>query len=759
MYGLLAHLRRVAAILLLAIVVVAPDRAFAAAAAAPAASTAAELETLLKTIEDPVARERLAGQLRALIAAQQKTDHDATTEPPTLGTRLLSTLADQVQEINRAIFGAFELLSDVPGLANWLTAQIQDPDRRAAWIRLLTKLAATLAAGAIAFWLAGRLLTAPRKAIEVRMPRRLFSRVILAAGYMLLDLVPIAAFTIGAYVIMPLLDARPNTRLVAVTLVNAIIVSGACLVLARAALAPRAAALRLLPISDETAHYGYIWARRLTYLIVFGYFGSQAAGLIGMPRAGASFLLKVVGLTVATLFVILVAQNRTVVANWLRGKDSATVLGIARARLAETWHLLAIFYIAAIFVVWAVDIPGGFEFIVRSTAATIVILLAGRIILIAIQRLLQRGFAVGDDAKQRFPGLEERVNRYVPVLQLVLQGVVAVVAALALLEVWGVNAVGWLGSPIGRRVSSAGLSIAVIVVLALAVWEAVNAMIARYFARTDKDGRVIERSQRARTLLPLVRAVLSIVLTVIVVLIVLSELGVNIGPLLAGAGVVGLAIGFGSQKLVQDVITGAFILIEDAISVGDVVQVGAHSGLVEAISIRSVRLRDANGSVHTVPFSSVSTVINMTKNFSYYVLDVGVAYREDTDAVTAALRSIDEELRKDPDFGWMILEPLEVLGVERFDASAVIIRARIKTQPIKQWTVGREFNRRMKKRFDELGIEMPFPHTTLYFGADKVGRAPPMRVKVDPTRESDDRPSAHDASHVAHDSADGGPKI
>jgi small conductance mechanosensitive channel len=211
--------------------------------------------------------------------------------------------------------------------------------------------------------------------------------------------------------------------------------------------------------------------------------------------------------------------------------------------------------------------------------------------------------------------------------------------------------------------------------------------------------------------------------------VVLSELGMDIGPLLAGAGVVGLAIGFGSQKLVQDVINGVFILFEDSIAVGDVVQVGDHAGVVEALSIRSIRLRDLSGQVHTVPFSAVDTVINMTKDFSYYLLDIGVAYRENTDEVVAVVKDIVEEMREDPNFKDAILEPLDVLGVNAFADSAVVIRARIKTLPSKQWGVGREFNRRMKQRFDERGIEIPFPHTTLYFGEGKDGTAPPMRVR------------------------------
>jgi small conductance mechanosensitive channel len=230
------------------------------------------------------------------------------------------------------------------------------------------------------------------------------------------------------------------------------------------------------------------------------------------------------------------------------------------------------------------------------------------------------------------------------------------------------------------------------------------------------------------TLMPLLRNVLRVTIAVIASLIVLSEIGINIGPLLAGAGVAGLAIGFGAQKLVQDVINGMFIIIEDTVAVGDVVRVAGHIGLCEGLTIRTITLRDLSGTVHTVPFSDVTTVENLTKEFSFAVMDVGVAYREDTDAVIEILHQVAEELRAEPEYGAVMLEPLEVLGVDQFADSAVVIKVRIKTLPIKQWMVKREFNRRMKKAFDANGIEIPFPHATLYFGEDKQGDAPPAQV-------------------------------
>jgi small conductance mechanosensitive channel len=195
--------------------------------------------------------------------------------------------------------------------------------------------------------------------------------------------------------------------------------------------------------------------------------------------------------------------------------------------------------------------------------------------------------------------------------------------------------------------------------------------------------------------------------------------------------VLGLAVGFGSQKLVQDLITGFFILLEDVFSVGDVIKVGDTAGLVEAVSIRNVRLRDLSGTVHTLPFSTISTISNLTKGFSYYVYDIGVAYREDVDRVIEVIQQVGDEMREDEYFGELILDKLEVFGLDRFDDSAVVVKGRIKTLPIRQWEVGREFNRRIKRRFDDLAIEIPFPHHTVYFGVDKQGEAPPAHLQVE----------------------------
>lgn len=199
-------------------------------------------------------------------------------------------------------------------------------------------------------------------------------------------------------------------------------------------------------------------------------------------------------------------------------------------------------------------------------------------------------------------------------------------------------------------------------------------------------------------------------------MMIMQELGVDITPLLTAVGIGGLAFGFGAQNLVRDIISGFFLILEDQIHVGDIVSINGTSGLVQAVRLRTVVLRDLSGTVHIIPNGSISTLSNMTREFSYYVMDVGVAYKEDTDHVVDVLRDVGTDLVADENFARHILEPLDVLGVNEFADSAVNIKIRIKTVPLKQWMVGRELRRRIKKAFDAKGIEIPFPHMSVYFG-------------------------------------------
>lgn len=281
----------------------------------------------------------------------------------------------------------------------------------------------------------------------------------------------------------------------------------------------------------------------------------------------------------------------------------------------------------------------------------------------------------------------------------------------------------WLGTT--------GVRILIVILLSGLAVKGSRLLSDKIFALLIRGQEGTELKKRADTLSSVVRWVLLSAILGITSMIVLQDLGFAIGPILAGAGVVGVAVGFGAQTLVKDVITGFFILMEDQIRVGDVVEIADKSGVVERVTLRMVTLRDLSGNVHFVRNSDISVVTNMTKDFSYYVFEVGVAYKENVDSVIEVLQQIDESMRQDPDYKNDIIEPLEILGLDKFADSAIILKARTKTLPIRQWRVGREFNRRIKNTFDKLNIEIPFPHTTVYMGADKAGQAPPLPILVE----------------------------
>lgn len=259
-----------------------------------------------------------------------------------------------------------------------------------------------------------------------------------------------------------------------------------------------------------------------------------------------------------------------------------------------------------------------------------------------------------------------------------------------------------------------GLPVLLIIIAVLVLLRFLNLIIEKYFNKLIDTRKDPEFEKRANTLKFTLRSIINIVIIATGITIILAKLGIEIGPILATAGVLGIAVGFGAQRLIEDIISGFLILLDDQIRVGDVVQIGDKSGLVEKVDLKMVVLRDITGNVHYIRNGKIEMITNMTRDFSYYVFDIGVAYKENIDGVIAVLKQIDEEIRNDETFREDVLEPIEILGLDKFDESAVIIKARIKTKPIKQWAIGREFNLRLKKKFDDLNIEIPFPHRTVF---------------------------------------------
>jgi moderate conductance mechanosensitive channel len=537
-------------------------------------------------------------------------------------------------------------------------------------------------------------------------------RLPLVLARLLLELVPIIGFgLVGHLVAASDLGGSRSSRLILLAVIDAYVLCAAVLAIARMLFSPGESRLRLFHIPDSRAAWVMCWIRRIVVVAVFGYAIAEVGRLLGLSDDARLALLKTVSLVIHVFLAIMVLQKRRLIARLIRGRPDATgPMARLRLGLAAVWHWMALALIMALWVVWAVEVPNGFSWLLRFTVITGALLISARLVLILLSGLIDRALNV---PLTRFPGLETRVHLYHPLLNGLLRFVIYAMMSLALLQIYGLNGLTWFAeTDLGERIVSALATIAVTLLLAIAVWEAANITIDRHLAKLAKEQQAV-RSARLRTLLPLLRSSLAITILVFAGLTVLSEIGINIGPLLAGAGIIGVAIGFGSQKLVQDLINGIFLLLENAMQVGDWVTVSGLSGSVEALSVRTIRLRASDGSVHVIPFSSVTSVTNVNRGIGNASVSVVVDDTENTDHVAVVLTEIVAGMRGEPEFAGKMLSDLQLWGVDKIDGAGATIAGQVVCTDSGRWSVQREFNRRMKMRFQELGICLFNPMRTI----------------------------------------------
>jgi small conductance mechanosensitive channel len=537
-------------------------------------------------------------------------------------------------------------------------------------------------------------------------------------AHALLRLIPIALFALTAALLGFLLDLGAYTRAVTRSLVEGLAFVTAVTAIARAVLNVRNPNMRVFPVEEETGLAIQRSALRVVAVGGYGYFALQAARALGLPWTVHGFLEHVLFFATFLFYVRLILRFRHLGAEGFRalateGRGGVVSRFLPWKSVAGYWHVAAILFGLAVYGSWALDIAGGPAFLFRALGITLVLLFVTRLVNVWLTaRALDRapGRPGEDEEEEAGDAIVEAARSPASLL---LRLATTLLAIGLILQAWGVDVWGWLRSDTGEAVRDALLAAGVTLAIAYGIWTMLNRFIRGAIEETDNLGRPV-RSSRSQTLLTIGRNVAFVLIWLTAGMLALSELGVNLAPLLAGAGVIGLAIGFGSQQLVQDVITGFFILLEDTISVGDVADLGGKVGVVEAVTLRIVRLRAYDGQVHTIPYSKISTISNLTKDYSYYVFDISVAYKEDVDRVMRVMSEVGAQMQRERAYRRLIVEPLEIAGVDRFAENAVVVRARMKTRPLQQWTVGREYNRRLKKRFDELGIEIPFPQRTLH---------------------------------------------
>jgi small-conductance mechanosensitive channel len=724
---------------------------------APPQITSAQAQQALDALQDPQKRAQITAILQTIARAGPQSapapapptpdaapDKPAsqpavTVAPNSLGAEVLVGASQFLNHATTEAVATFSAIRSIPLLWNWVHMMATDPWARGILLDIGWRLALALVAGLVVEWAIRRSVRRPILALaqrapngdspaedgevraengETEPPRRrvtaalvLLRRLPLMGLRLLLELLPVFGFlTVGHLIAATSLGGDSVPRLVLLAVIDSYALCAAILAVGRMLFSPAHRRLRLLTVSDDIAAYAMRWIRRIVIVSVVGYAGAEVGLLLGLTYTAHDALLKAISLIDHIFFGIIVIQRRRTVRRWLRAPEGASGMFAAiRNWLARIWHWIALLLLAALWLAGAVEVPHGYEIMFRSTVALIVVAIVARLMQIAMLGALDRAMAPRPEMAHRFPGLDARLALYHPVLVSIVRAFVFLAAAVTVLQLWGLGAFDWLvASRLGQHLLSSLLTLAVTLLLSIAVWEAVNAAIQRHLARLTREAQVA-RSARLRTLLPLLRTTLLITILVVAGMMVLSEIGVNIGPLLAGAGIVGVAIGFGSQKLVQDLITGIFLLLENAMQVGDSVTVSGLSGTVENLSVRTIRLRAGDGSVHIIPFSSVTSVTNVNRGLGNAAVNVSVAWHEDTDRISDVLKEIVGDMQKEPAFAKQMLSDLQLWGVDKVDGASVTIAGQVVCTDSGRWSVQREFNRRMKKRFEELGIELYNP--------------------------------------------------
>jgi small conductance mechanosensitive channel len=552
--------------------------------------------------------------------------------------------------------------------------------------------------------------------IEPR-PRRVSAtawlrRLSIAIAAILLALVPILAFAATAgFLLGTGIIATHSTRLIITGAGNAYLFWRFSSEILRFLFSPRAPELRLIHTSDKRANWLVNSIAVIIITIATGVFLITSAEILGLNRAGATVLSLLVALATHIEVAVLIWQSRHIVARWIRGKpnDSKIAFGI-RPRLAFIWHYIALFYVLALWIAYAGGIHNAFGVLLRVVIVFIAALIAARLVWFGLSAALDRVLDDDDDDSRAHPTLRARARAYTSLVKLVLRIMIFGVFIVGMVQGWGINIIPWLLSdPLSRSLLHAFVAILITIAAALVLWELSNGLMNSRIEHLSAAGKSRQAS-RLRTLLPMLKASIGVALFLIAALISLSQIGVNLVPLLAVSGVAGIAIGFGSQKLVQDIITGLFLLLEDAMQVGDTVTLAGMTGTVERLSIRTIRLRGGDGSINIIPFSAVTTVTNMTRDFGYAQISIEVAYDEDLTHVTEVLTDIAKKMRAEPKWGAQMRDDLQLFGLDQFGASGLVITGQIRTGPGQHWAVRREFYARVKARFEAEDIEIPYTY-------------------------------------------------
>lgn len=685
---------------------------------APEVSTE-DVGELVDLLEDQPRREAFVKDLKTLIELRKKGQAGAAGEEEAVASSLVEGIDSFSQKTMRELQRFVALLTEVPGLIFQAFGFLSDPANQRDLLRTLANLLLGLIPALGLLFFVRRRLPPPPESRPGRagMPFFFLVRTFWGGAPWLALFLTVS----GLFLTRPV-----GAELQGLTLhiLMVLLIYKTALHAARVFLSPDHPQLRFGRFGDETAKFLFQWFLRLGRYTAFFYIVVGALSPLVSDKSLFFLIRNSLLIIYPILITFLIVRLANLARPWAEAlgeaeKDLPPVrLAIHRvAGLAgRYWPGPAVIYVWIIFAFTISGYQAGYKYLFWATLGTAAAFLGGW----GLLSLLLGAFRL------LIPIETEMDRKAFAAFRTLARIIVGLLALLASAWSWGLPLTTIMADKTAFQLTSRIFSILVVLGLMALLWEGCQFIANRLLESKEGD----DISQKRKTLIPVVTTALKASVLFIGLVVILERLGVNVGPILAGAGIIGLGVGLGAQSLVKDFINGLFILFQDMISVGDWVEINGKNGLVESISLRAVRLRDIAGAVTVIPNSAIDSYTNMTKTFSRRVIDVGVAYREDPDQVMEIMNQIAEEMQNDADFGPLILPPFEMMGLDRFDDSAVVIRARFTTKPMQQWAVGREFNRRLKKRFDELGVEIPFPHRTLYMGEPKEGPAPPLHVNL-----------------------------
>jgi small-conductance mechanosensitive channel len=704
----------------------------------PKPLTAENIDHIVAGLSDEQVRRLLINELK--LQAQQ----EATVEAKPEG---IAGFIDKVKNLTALLQTRIEFIrsggSAVPQELLGIYAFLGRGDRGTKTVtQVILSVAAVLASALLIEWLFVLYSAAARRRITSSVPSGWIAKIGSLGSRTLLDLTAIIIFIVAALILFFLfLDRTAGQRvLLAAYLAGLAFFQGAYLVL-RFFLAPRAPALRFLPFSDETALYLHYWLLALIFVLCFGNVTRGVMGLAGATELTQLKFGTLYGMIAAGMIIWMILQKRkAAAAAFSRGLPETSL----RYRLAQKWHHFAVF---AVLLLLAAGIGAAILGTASGQAALTLLMIPLYFLLDWILRLmLEAAFGIveqpeeqpvpaaaasdapGDDIETEAdrPDADEvaedkaagggrlDLERMKGPLRAALRIALAVLLFFWILGIWDVDL------PIGEEVVSTLMEILIIVLICYVAWGLVNAAIVRRM-RDEMPEEDEEQEEggaggsRIATLLLLLRKFLLVVIIVMAGLIVLSALGVNIGPLIAGAGVFGLAIGFGAQTLVRDIISGVFFLMDDAFRVGDYLEVSGTKGTVEHISLRSLRLRNPRGQVYFIPFGDMKTVTNLSRDYVIMKLDFRVRYDADVEKIRKIIKKkVYNVIAADPELGPKLLEPIKSQGVREMDDSAMIMRVKYKTKPGDQFAIRKEVYHLMQESFKEEGIEFAHRNVTVY---------------------------------------------